>query len=440
MSRCTFFRFLFIIVVVLGVLGFSSVLFAQGRSDQAFEHVRQVQESNAERFLDIANVEASAIGVDENNEYVIKVFTAVPGVAGIPRSINRVPIQVEVTGRFYALGTKSSKAPPGLAVKSPPAAPSNLTAVAISSSQIGLSWTDNSNNESGFVVEMFYLIGFVEIGRVGKNITGGTVINLGADTEYFFRVFAYNNYGVSDYSNVASATTLSSGGNPPTSDDPTARFAPTVPIGVSTGHIDITAGTIGCRVKINGVAYALSNNHIFANCNLANIDDPILQPGPYDGGALDTDYFGSLYKYVPIVFGRGGKNTVDAAIALIDNGERTLSNTTLSGYTPSSTPQNAIIGLLVKKYGRTTRETHGQVSAVNWNGRISYGGGLFAYFQNQIYITDGSFSDGGDSGSLVVTDNNNSNPVALLFAGNSYGTIANPIQDVLSKFSGATIE
>ncbi|UCD87194.1 MAG: hypothetical protein JSV01_05385, partial [Desulfobacterales bacterium] len=56
--------------------------------------------------------------------------------------------------------------------------------------------------------------------------------------------------------------------------DPTDRFRP-VPIGVSTGHPDITAGTIGCRVTgdLDGdeipEVYALSNNHIYANENEA---------------------------------------------------------------------------------------------------------------------------------------------------------------------------
>jgi hypothetical protein len=54
-----------------------------------------------------------------------------------------------------------------------------------------------------------------------------------------------------------------------------------------------------------------------------------------------------------------------------------------------------------------------------------------------VLINSSSFSAGGDSGSLIVTNNSNKNPVALLFAGSSTTTIANPIKEVLSKLSTA---
>jgi hypothetical protein len=47
--------------------------------------------------------------------------------------------------------------------------------------------------------------------------------------------------------------------------DPTLRYRP-APVGVSTGHPAITAGTIGARVRdAEGNVHALSNNHIYAN-------------------------------------------------------------------------------------------------------------------------------------------------------------------------------
>jgi hypothetical protein len=66
---------------------------------------------------------------------------------------------------------------------------------------------------------------------------------------------------------------------------PTGRFRP-APGGVSIGHYLITAGTLGCLVKKGGKLYILSNNHVLANSNDASIRDAILQPGPYDGGAM----------------------------------------------------------------------------------------------------------------------------------------------------------
>ena len=53
--------------------------------------------------------------------------------------------------------------------------------------------------------------------------------------------------------------------------------------------------------------------------------------------------------------------------------------------------------------------------------------------RGQVLINGSGFSAGGDSGSLIVTDNTSHNPVALLFAGSSTTTIANPIREVLTK-------
>jgi parallel beta-helix repeat protein/predicted outer membrane repeat protein len=91
----------------------------------------------------------------------------------------------------------------------PPLPPSNLTALALSQTQIRLNWTDNSNNETGFKIERFTgAQPFVEIATVGANVTTYTNSGLTANTTYTYRVRAYNSAGNSDYSNTASATTL----------------------------------------------------------------------------------------------------------------------------------------------------------------------------------------------------------------------------------------
>jgi hypothetical protein len=218
--------------------------------------------------------------------------------------------------------------------------------------------------------------------------------------------------------------------------DPTSRFNRPVPIGVSTGHPAITAGTIGCRVKdANGNVYALSNNHVYAYENLASTGDAVIQPGTYDGGSSPADDIGTLAAFVPINF--GGVNKVDAAIALSSNDE--LGNATpADGYgTPKKETVEAIIGQKVMKYGRTTGLTKGRVSGINATVNVGYGRGT-ALFTEQILITPGGFSEGGDSGSLVVTEDKKGqgrNPVGLLFAGSSLMTVANPIDAVLSQFN-----
>jgi hypothetical protein len=98
-------------------------------------------------------------------------------------------------------------------------------------------------------------------------------------------------------------------------EDPTKWFERPVPIGVSTGHPQITAGTIGCRVVDQyGKVYALSNNHVYANKNDAQQGDCALQPGAYDGGKDPADCIGSLDDWEPIDFS-GLDNYMDAAIA-----------------------------------------------------------------------------------------------------------------------------
>ena len=90
--------------------------------------------------------------------------------------------------------------------------------------------------------------------------------------------------------------------------DPTSRFDRAVPIGVSTGHPCITAGTIGARVTDGTNVFALSNNHVYAATNggtancLAPKGSAVIQPGTFDGGSSPADDIGTLDDFEPIVF------------------------------------------------------------------------------------------------------------------------------------------
>lgn len=83
---------------------------------------------------------------------------------------------------------------------------------------------------------------------------------------------------------------------------PTGRFRPNVPAGVSSGHFNITAGTLGAIVKdrLTGERLLLSNNHVFANSNDAQVGDAILQPGPADGGLNPGDMVARLERFIPL--------------------------------------------------------------------------------------------------------------------------------------------
>lgn len=91
------------------------------------------------------------------------------------------------------------------------------------------------------------------------------------------------------------------------------EYRPVLP-GTSLGHFDITAGTLGLVVLKNGVPFILSNNHVIANTNDADIGDAIYQPGPADGGKA-KDTVAELSDFVEISF--VGENLVDCALARI---------------------------------------------------------------------------------------------------------------------------
>jgi len=89
-----------------------------------------------------------------------------------------------------------------------PAAPTSLTATAVSSSRINLAWTDNATNEAGFKIERSTDgVNFTQVATAGANARSYAATNLVASTTYTFRVRAYDGPNNSAYSNAAAATT-----------------------------------------------------------------------------------------------------------------------------------------------------------------------------------------------------------------------------------------
>ncbi|MDD1657621.1 MAG: S1 family peptidase [Methanomicrobiales archaeon] len=239
----------------------------------------------------------------------------------------------------------------------------------------------------------------------------------------------------------------------------TDRWRP-APGGVSIGHPSITAGTLGCLVKKGGETLILSNNHVLAAENAAAIGDPILQPGTYDGRSDPADRIAVLQEFVPIRFlstepsdctvarsvavlanvlanlvgsrtrllavrFQEEENRVDAALAMPVN-PADLSAEILELGTIRAIG-SAGLGTAVRKSGRTTGLTSGEILQVDVTADISYGAGLTARFTDQIMA--GAMSSGGDSGSAVLDLENNL--VGLLFAGSDTTTVINPISHVV---------
>jgi hypothetical protein len=242
----------------------------------------------------------------------------------------------------------------------------------------------------------------------------------------------------------------------------TDRWRPAPP-GISIGHFKITAGTFGAvvRDKSSGRRLILSNNHVLANSNAAKSGDPILQPGPVDGGRVENDTIARLERFYPLDFGLSpptcslartyvefgnriarmagsshqleliksdpeAVNLIDAAVARpVENSQI---NDEILGIGEIIGVQQASLSLPVRKSGRTTGLRSGEVRVLDTTVHIEYGAGRTAVFEGQILTSP--ISQGGDSGSLLVTADSN-HAVGLLFAGSSQATLHNPIRAVM---------
>jgi hypothetical protein len=143
-------------------------------------------------------------------------------------------------------------------------------------------------------------------------------------------------------------------------------------------------------------------------------------------------------------------SNVDAAIAEIVPGEVELAGnildlgpagaTSIAAAPPSNTLGIPVLGESVGKSGRTTGLTCSTINSIGTTVSIDYEAtcgdaapAFASYFTGQVIIAGGTFSAGGDSGSLVV-DTATARPVALLYGGSTTDTVANPIQDVVTAF------
>ncbi|WP_165970425.1 hypothetical protein [Actinomadura sp. 6K520] len=218
--------------------------------------------------------------------------------------------------------------------------------------------------------------------------------------------------------------------------------------GISIGHENVTAGTLGCFVldKANGDRLSiLSNNHVLADINRGVAGDAIYQPGPADAPKVAENVIARLTRFVPIDF--GGTSVVDCAVADLNVDCAIVDD--IRGDMTRPSPEQPAVGLLfaggadmgvetrtflspinevaarldvemtagaaarsgvgpedvqppgapVQKTGRTTLYTTGRIQDIDVLLEVNMGDGRAALFDNQIAVT--GMSCPGDSGSIV---------------------------------------
>jgi hypothetical protein len=213
--------------------------------------------------------------------------------------------------------------------------------------------------------------------------------------------------------------------------------------GVSGGNVnDITrrfccSGTLGALVTNGTTQYILSNNHVLARQDQAAVGEDISQPGLIDNNCNAATIVADFTKAVTL------GNNVDSAVAALRNGTMDSTGFIEGIGTISSVIKTPTVGLAVQKSGRTTGHTTGTIGSINTSVNVQYqikcgqGRTYVLSYTNQVVINSSTFSAGGDSGSLIVTNATCHQPVALLFAGGSSTTIGNPIGEVLTKLNAA---
>jgi len=217
---------------------------------------------------------------------------------------------------------------------------------------------------------------------------------------------------------------------------PSRSFYLTPPEVPTAGNY-VMVGTLGALVKDNatGATMALSNFHVAAVDTTWSTSDRQCQPGRVDGGSPPGDEFGTLARAVI-------SEHVDGSVTTLDSGK--LWQAQVQGIGDVAGTAAAVLNQAVRKRGRTTELTYGSIASLDFTVSIDYGDGVGTkVLKNQLRIaTDTSksvrFSDHGDSGSVIMTDDRH--VVGLLFAGSTDGanTFANPIDAVLSEL-GVTL-
>jgi hypothetical protein len=260
--------------------------------------------------------------------------------------------------------------------------------------------------------------------------------------------------------------------------DTASAQSPPVKLGTSGGNDGDIGATVCCIGTLGSLwthvgttnPVILSNNHVLDKSGTGTPGEAIIQPlqavcraghpvpltvanltqaaalkpvanettGPCQGNT--TPLCGHSPSNVDAAYAEIVAGQVDTSGNILDLGP--VGTTTIAAAPPSATIGIPSLGEAVGKSGRTTGLTCSNIQSLNLTILVNYDSvcgaaspAFTAYFTNQVTISGGTFSAGGDSGSLVV-DTGTSRAIGLLYGGNSTSTVANPIQDVINAFGG----
>lgn len=231
--------------------------------------------------------------------------------------------------------------------------------------------------------------------------------------------------------------------------------------GISFGLENGPSGTLGVSLESENRFYLLSNNHVIADTNDAQIGSDLIQPASADSER--RNYCGELERYVKISFkenplfpksglfsklcqfftGFFGRD--DSSSKIIEtNSKYNQVDCALGQLRSCSTKINELLnvgkirgirkpelGMPVKKVGRTSGVTRGQIIQIDATIEVGFSFGRKAMFEDQIVTTP--ISSPGDSGSVVLDEDNYL--VGLLFSGSEKVTILNPIDLVFDNLN-----
>ena len=183
-----------------------------------------------------------------------------------------------------------------------PVAPSGLVALTVSSSQINITWQDNSSDESGFMVQRASSSSgpWTQIGIVGSNVTSCAHTGLTASTTYYYRVCAYNASGNSVFSSVTSAVT-------PAAPDTTA---PSIPTGVIATATSTSQVSVSWNVSTDSGGSGVAGYQVYRDGTLVTTTTS----ASYSDSGLSAT---TLYCYTIVVSDNAGNNSSASSVACV---------------------------------------------------------------------------------------------------------------------------